>query len=85
MNENLQKEWNPIDHIAYADAAAAWELTHKAQMAEAGLHVETVGEGIAILLQTVNELNAWNNPAYVGVTLQRFFDATGKTPVLMTD
>ena len=38
------------DHIAYADAAAAWELTHKAQMAEAGLHVETVGEGIAILL-----------------------------------
>ena len=39
------------DHIAYAGAAAAWELTYKAQMAEAGLHVQTVGEGIAILLQ----------------------------------
>jgi hypothetical protein len=44
----------------YADASAAWELTHKAQMAEAGLHVQTVGEGIAILLQAVNELGAWN-------------------------
>jgi len=46
------------DHIAYADAAAAWELTYKAQMAEAGLHVETVGEGIAILLQVFNERKA---------------------------
>ena len=48
------------DHTEYAEAAAAWELTHKAQFAEAGLEVETVGEGIAILLQAFNELNAWN-------------------------
>jgi hypothetical protein len=49
-----------VDAASYADASAAWELTYKAQMAEAGLHVQTVGEGIAILLQAVNELNAWN-------------------------
>lgn len=55
MNEILDK-----DHTEYADAAAAWELTHKAQMREAGLHVQTVGEGIAILLQAFKGPNAWN-------------------------
>lgn len=55
MNEILDK-----DHTEYADAAAAWELTHKAQMKEAGLEVETVGEGIAVLLQAFKLLNEWN-------------------------
>ena len=50
-----------FEQLQYADAAAAWELTHKAQMAEAGLKVETVGEGIAILLQAFNERKASAN------------------------
>lgn len=54
MNEILDK-----DRTEYADAAAAWELTHKAQFAEAGLKVETVGEGIAVLLQAFKALSAW--------------------------
>ncbi len=68
MNENLQKEWNPIDHAAYADAAATWEITHKAQMAEAGLHVQTVSEGIAILLQAFNERKTGRNAAMSKIT-----------------
>ena len=37
----------------YADASAAWELALKAQMSEFGLNVETVAEGVLILIDTL--------------------------------
>ena len=37
----------------YCEASVSWELALKAQMSEFGLNVETVAEGVLILIDTL--------------------------------
>lgn len=42
-----------INSNNYCDASVSWELALKAQMSEFGLNVETVAEGVLILIDTL--------------------------------
>lgn len=42
-----------ISSTNYCEASVPWELALKAQMSEFGLNVETVAEGVLILIDTL--------------------------------